>query len=82
MMNQSLFKEWSKFFLVFTVFYKKRKQFCTEEWSNISQSRCAKFVETYPNRLTAVIAVKGVSTKYQLAGGGHLSNQDILVLYF
>ena len=40
------------------------EQFCTEEWENIAQSRCAKLVETYPNRLTAVMAVKGASTKY------------------
>ena len=40
------------------------EQFCTEESVNIVQSRCAKLVETYPNRLTAVIAVKGASTKY------------------
>ena len=39
------------------------EQFCTEEWANIAQSRCVKLVETYPNRLTAVIAVKGASTK-------------------
>ncbi|MBN3286953.1 TCB1 transposase, partial [Polyodon spathula] len=31
------------------------EQFCKEEWSNIIKSRCAKLVETYPNRLTAVI---------------------------
>ena len=40
------------------------EQFCAEEWANIAQSRCAKLVETYPNRLTAVIAAKGASTKY------------------
>ena len=33
------------------------QQCCTEEWANIAQSRCAKLVDTYPNRLTAVIAV-------------------------
>ena len=40
------------------------EQFCAEKWANIAQSRCVKLVETYPNRLTAVIAVKGASTKY------------------
>ena len=40
------------------------EQFCTEEWANITQSRSEKLVETYPNRLTAIIAVKGASTKY------------------
>ena len=41
------------------------EQFCKEEWANIGQSRCAKFIDTCnPNRLTAVIAVKGASTKY------------------
>ena len=40
------------------------EQFCEEEWENIAQSRCAKLGETYPNRLTAVIALKCASTKY------------------
>ena len=40
------------------------EQFCAEEWANIAQSRCAKLMETYPNRLTAIIAVNGASTKY------------------
>ena len=40
------------------------EQFCAEEWANIVQTRCAKLLETYHNRLTAVIAVKGASTKY------------------
>ena len=40
------------------------EEFCAEEWANITQSRCATLAETYPNRLTAVIAVKGASTKY------------------
>ena len=40
------------------------EQFSAEELANIAQSRCAKLVETCPNRLTAVIAVKGASTKY------------------
>ena len=38
--------------------------FYQEEWTNISISRCAKLVETYPKRLAAVIAAKGGSTKY------------------
>uniref|UniRef100_A0AAZ3S8Q6 Tc1-like transposase DDE domain-containing protein n=1 Tax=Oncorhynchus tshawytscha TaxID=74940 RepID=A0AAZ3S8Q6_ONCTS len=33
--------------------------FCKEEWEKISVSRCAKLIETYPKRLTAVIAAKG-----------------------
>uniref|UniRef100_A0AAZ3R0B4 Uncharacterized protein n=1 Tax=Oncorhynchus tshawytscha TaxID=74940 RepID=A0AAZ3R0B4_ONCTS len=32
--------------------------FCKEEWEKISVSRCAKLIETYPKRLTAVIAAK------------------------
>ena len=44
------------------------EQFCTEEWENIAQSRCAKLVEICPNRLAAVIVVKGASTKYSLRG--------------
>ena len=39
------------------------EQFCTEEWANVAPSRCATLVETHPNRLSAVIAVKGASTK-------------------
>uniref|UniRef100_A0A8K9WP00 Tc1-like transposase DDE domain-containing protein n=1 Tax=Oncorhynchus mykiss TaxID=8022 RepID=A0A8K9WP00_ONCMY len=38
--------------------------FCKEEWEKISVSRCAKLIETYPKRLTAVIAAKGDATKY------------------
>ena len=37
------------------------EQFRSKEWENITQSRCAKLVETFPNTLTAVIAVKGAS---------------------
>ena len=44
--------------------------FCTEEWANFAQTRCAKMVETYPNRLTAVIAVTGASTRFLLRGVG------------
>ena len=40
------------------------EQLCSEEWENITEARCAKLVDTYPNRLTAVIAVKSASTKY------------------
>ena len=40
------------------------KQFCSEECTNISQSRCAKIVETYPNSHTAATAVKDAYTKY------------------
>ena len=48
------------------------EQFCAEEWENIAQSRFAKLEETNPNRLTAIIAVKGASTKYWLRGSEHL----------
>ena len=40
------------------------EQFCKEEWANIAKSRCAKLVETYPNRLNAVIKAEGGLTKY------------------
>lgn len=40
------------------------EQFCKEQWANIAKSRCAKLVETYPNRLKAVIKAKDGSTKY------------------
>uniref|UniRef100_A0A8K9UMA1 Tc1-like transposase DDE domain-containing protein n=1 Tax=Oncorhynchus mykiss TaxID=8022 RepID=A0A8K9UMA1_ONCMY len=42
--------------------------FCKEEWEKMSVSRCAKLIETYPKRLTAVIAAKGGATKYYLKG--------------
>ena len=56
------------------------EQYHGEEWVNIAQSRCAKLVDTYPNRITAVIAVKGASTKVVTQGGGHLSNEDLIQL--
>lgn len=40
------------------------EQFCKEEWSKIAVGRCTRLIETYPHRLTAVIAAKGASTKY------------------
>ncbi|MGH0186727.1 UNVERIFIED_CONTAM: hypothetical protein FKN15_022402 [Acipenser sinensis] len=40
------------------------EQFTREEWAKISPSYCAKLVETYPQRLKAVIDVKGASVKY------------------
>ena len=40
------------------------EQFCKEEWTNITKSRCAKSVERHPSRLKAVIKAKGGSTKY------------------
>uniref|UniRef100_A0A8C9ZXN2 Tc1-like transposase DDE domain-containing protein n=1 Tax=Sander lucioperca TaxID=283035 RepID=A0A8C9ZXN2_SANLU len=38
--------------------------FCKEEWRKIAVSRCASLIETYPHRLSALIAAKGASTKY------------------
>jgi transposase len=43
---------------------KELEQFYPEEWLKILATRCAKFIETYPKRLAAVIAAKGGSTKY------------------
>uniref|UniRef100_A0AAZ3P6Q9 Tc1-like transposase DDE domain-containing protein n=1 Tax=Oncorhynchus tshawytscha TaxID=74940 RepID=A0AAZ3P6Q9_ONCTS len=40
------------------------KLFCKEEWEKMSVSRCAKLIETYPKRLTAVISAKRGATKY------------------
>src|SRR4029434_2358826 len=40
------------------------EQFCKDEWSKIAVSRCANLIETYPHRLSAVIAAKCASTKY------------------
>jgi hypothetical protein len=37
---------------------------CREEWQELPKYRCAKLVASYPRRLEAVIAAKGVSTKY------------------
>ena len=31
---------------------KDLEQFCLEEWAKIPVARCAKLIETYPNRLT------------------------------
>jgi hypothetical protein len=43
---------------------KKLEKFCLEEWAKIPVARCAKFIETYHNRLAAVISAKVGSTKY------------------
>lgn len=40
------------------------EQFCKEEQSKLSQSKCSKLVNGYPMRLEAVIAAKGTATKY------------------
>jgi hypothetical protein len=47
---------------------KELEQFCLE-WAVIPVARCAKFIETYPKRLAAVIAAKGGCTKYRLWRG-------------
>lgn len=46
------------------------ERFCQEEQEN---SKYAKFVETYPRRLVALIAVIGASTKALNKGSEHLS---------
>ena len=43
---------------------KELEQFCLEEWAKIPVARCAKLIETFPQRLASVIAAKGGSTKY------------------
>ncbi|MGH0128008.1 UNVERIFIED_CONTAM: hypothetical protein FKN15_062415 [Acipenser sinensis] len=43
---------------------KKKRKVEPPTPQKIAGSRCAKLVETYPKRLTAVIAAKGASTKY------------------
>ena len=40
------------------------ERICREEWEKLPKYRCAKLVASYPRRLEAVIAAKGVSTKY------------------
>ncbi|KAG2464862.1 TC1A transposase, partial [Polypterus senegalus] len=37
---------------------------CKEEWAKLAKDRCAQLVASYSNRLEAVIAAKGASTKY------------------
>lgn len=37
---------------------------CKEEWANLPEDWCAKFVASYSERLEALIAAKGASTKY------------------
>ena len=48
---------------------KELEQFCLEEWAKIPVARCVKLIETYSNRLSAVIAAKVGSTKYLPWGG-------------
>ena len=43
---------------------KELEQFCLEEWAKFPVAMCAKLIDTYPKRLAAVIAAKGVSTQY------------------
>ena len=47
---------------------KELEQFFLEEWAKIPMARCAKFIETYPKRLAAVIAAKSGSTSIDFAG--------------
>ena len=39
-------------------------QYCQEEWEKIPTEYCAKLIENYPKRLTAVKHVHGYATKY------------------
>uniref|UniRef100_A0AAZ3NT21 Tc1-like transposase DDE domain-containing protein n=2 Tax=Oncorhynchus tshawytscha TaxID=74940 RepID=A0AAZ3NT21_ONCTS len=50
--------------------FKELEQFCLGEWAKIPVARCAKLIETYPKRLAAVIAEKGVFGGGVLALGG------------
>jgi transposase len=43
---------------------KQLAEFCKEEWAKISKDRCKKLIDTYRNRLQAVIDAKGGHTKY------------------
>ena len=40
------------------------EQYCQEEWHKISAEVCAKLVESYSDRLQAVIDAKGAASKY------------------
>ena len=40
------------------------ERICREEWEKLPKYWCAKLVVSYSRRLKAVIAAKGVSTKY------------------
>ena len=42
----------------------KLELFCKKEWANISVSTFASLVETYPEKLAAIIEAKDGSTKY------------------
>jgi hypothetical protein len=47
---------------------KELEQFCLEEWAKFPEARCAKLIENNRKSLAAVIAAKGVSTKYWRGG--------------
>ena len=51
---------------------------CKEEWAKLPKDRCAMLVASYSERLEAVIAAKGASTKYW----EYLCTCDFLVFYF
>lgn len=40
------------------------KEFCMEEWANISPSRCQRLVDSYKKRLLEVVSAKGGNTTY------------------
>jgi hypothetical protein len=42
----------------------EHERICREELEKLSKYRCAKLVASYPRKLEAVIAAKGVSIKY------------------
>ncbi|CAB1458212.1 unnamed protein product [Pleuronectes platessa] len=56
--------------------------FCQEEWTNLSISRCAKLVETYPKRLAANIAwVKSYNICFELEDSNEIFTQLYRTLF-
>ena len=58
------------------------EQFCKEEWSKIAVSRCEGLTEIYPNRLSAVIVVRGASTNTDLKELKKFCNHLFYIIYF
>jgi len=58
-----------------------KELFCKEEWDKIPKSRCVKLIETYSERLDAVINAKGASTSISWAGCADLCNRGVVVSF-
>ena len=58
------------------------EQFCTEGWANIAQSRCAKVGRDLSQQNHSCNCCQRCFHQVLTQECGHLSNHDILVLYF